>query len=282
MIFQWFFWGFFRLGILISLLLTFLFLIFQIVRFDQILFQLPVRDLFPFFSLWFLYYFSYMLPTALFLSFSFSLFELKESKKLHIMESFGLRAVNVYTKSLFMLFPVLLSLSYVFYTLKEEDISFVRRQLMLKYYALVITSIPPKSFQSFGRLTLYVEKKEGNMLEGIFFKFDEGVVIAKKAKVEDERIIFEAGSLLTQREGKTFSTDFKIYRLNLNAVIQEGSKASSRDYLAGILNTLSPPFLMGIAYRLALRVEHHQNFYYLVGLASIVYQALLLLLKQRL
>jgi len=282
MIFRWFFWRFLRLGILISFLLTFLFLIFQIIRLDQIVFQLPLRDSLPFFFLWFLFYFSYMLPTAIFISFAFSLFELKESKKLHVIQSFGLSPASIYKNSLLMLSPLLLALSFVFYMLREEDIGFVRRQLMLKYYALIITSIPPKSFQSFGQFTLYAEKRDGNHLEGIFFKFNEGVVIAKKAKVEGGEITFEGGSLLTQREGKTFATDFKTYRLSLNTIVNESKKTSSRDYIAGILNALSPLFLMGIAYRLVWFLEHHHSFYYFVGLTSILYQISLLLLKQKL
>ncbi|QID33846.1 LptF/LptG family permease [Hydrogenobacter sp. T-8] len=267
---------------IISLLFTFVFLIFQIIRLDQILFQLPLKDSLPFLLLWFLFYFSYMLPTAFFIAFAFQLFELKEGKKLHVIQSFGIRPINLYTKSIFMLFPVIFALSFVFLTLNEEDIGFVRRQLTLKYYALLITSIPSKSFQSFGQFTLYVEKRDGNTLEGIFFKFNEGVVVAKKARVEAGTLTFEDGSLLTQREGKTFATDFKVYKLSLNRIVSDDKKTSSREYLAGIFNALSTLLLMGIAYRLIWFIEHHHSFYYAVGLASVLYQLVLLLLKQKL
>ncbi len=281
MIFRWFFWRFLRLGIIISSLFTFLFLIFQIVRLDQIIFQLPIRDSLPFLLLWFMFYFSYMLPTALFVSFSLLLFELKESKKLYIIQSFGLKPISLYTRSLFMLLPLMLTLFFVSHTLREEDIGFVRRQLLLKYYTLIMTSIPPKSFQNFGQFTLYVEGRDGSLLEGIFFKFNEGVVIAKRAKVEDGGITFEEGSVLTQRESKTFVTDFKVYKLNLNTIAEDTRETQSREYIVGILNALSPLLLMGLAYRFVLILEHHHSFYYLIGLTSVLYQITLLILKQK-
>ncbi len=282
MIFSWFFWRFFRLALIISLLFTFLFLIFQIIRLDQILFQLPLRDSLPFLLLWFLFYFSYMLPTALFIAFAFQLFELKESKKLHVIQSFGIRPINLYTKSIFMLLPVIFALSFVFSKLNEEDIGFVRRHLTLKYYALLLTSVPSKSFHTFGQFTLYVERRDGNTLEGIFFKFNEGVVVARKARVEAGTLTFEDGSLLTQREGKTFATDFKVYKLSLNRIVGDDKKTSSREHLIGIFNALSPLILMAIAYRLIWFIEHHHSFYYAVGLTSVLYQLVLLLLKQKL
>lgn len=282
MMFRWFFWRFFRLAIIISLLFTFMFLIFQIIKLDQILFQLPLKEAMSFLLLWFLFYFSYMLPTSLFIAFAFYLFELKESKKFHVIQYFGIRPISIYIKSVFMLLPVIFALSFVFYTLNEEDVGFVRRQLTLKYYAFLITSIPSKSFQSFGEFTLYVENRDGDTLEGVFFKFNEGVVVAQKAKVKAEALIFEDGSLLTQREGKTFSTDFKVYKLSLNRIVSYDKKTSSRGYLAGVFNALSPILLMGIAYRLVWFIEHHHSFYYSIGIASVLYQLVLLLLKQKL
>lgn len=283
MIYWWFFWRFLKLGFLIGFLFTFLFLVFQIIRLDQIIFRLPPRDSLPFLLLWFFYYFSYMLPTALFISFALNLYELKENKKLHIIQSFGIRPLSIYTKSLLFLTPLIFALSLASSILKEEDISSVRKKLMLKYYALIITSVPPKSFHSFGQFTLYVEKRQDYSLEGIFFKFNEGVVIARRARVEGgETITFEEGSVLTQREGKTFSTDFKVYRLSLNQVLEEDKKPSRSKHLAGIFNTLTLPLLMGLAYRLVWQVGHHHSFYYIIGLFSILYQIYLLILRQKL
>ncbi|MCS6957166.1 MAG: LptF/LptG family permease [Aquificaceae bacterium] len=282
MLFRWFLWKFIRLAFFISFTLTFVFLIFQIVRFDQIILQLPIRESLPFLSLWFFYYLFYMLPVSLFISFAINLFELKESKKLHIIQSFGIEPAKVYTKSLLLAFPFFASLFVGSSILKEEDVSYIRKQLMIKYYAYIITSIPPKSFHSFGQFTLYVEERDGNRLGGVFFKFQEGVVIAKRAQVKKEEIIFEKGSLLTHKEGKTFSTDFSTYRLSLNTVITQREKSSEKAYIRAFVNLSLSILLMGIAYRLVWIVEHHHRFYYVVALLSVFHQALLFFLKQRL
>lgn len=283
MIYRWLFWKVLKTAFLIGFLFTFLFLVFQIIRLDQIIFRLPLSDSLPFLLLWFFYYFSYMLPTALFIAFALNLYELKESKKLYVIQSFGLRPLRLYEKSLLFLIPLLFALSFVSYILREEDISSVRKRLMLKYYALIITSVPPQSFQTFGQFTLYVEKRQGDNLEGIFFKFNEGVLVARRASIKGGgTITFEEGSLLTQREGKTFSTDFKVYRLSLSQVLEEDRQTSRRKHLVGIFNVLSVPLLMGIAYRLVWLTKHHQSFYYLIGLLSVLYQLFLLILRQKL
>uniref|UniRef100_A0A7C2ZFN0 LptF/LptG family permease n=1 Tax=Hydrogenobacter sp. TaxID=2152829 RepID=A0A7C2ZFN0_9AQUI len=280
MLFRWFFWKFLRLSFLICFIFTFLFLVFQVIKLDQILFRLPPNQSFPFLLLWLFYYFSYMLPLSLFIAFSLSLFEFKESKKLHIIQSFGIKASHLYTKSIMYMFPILLALVVSSFLVNEDHIGYLRRQLTLKYYTLMLTSIPPKSFQTFGQFTLYVEGRDGSRLEGIFFKFQEGVVIAKGAYVKDEEIIFEKGSLLTQREGKTFSTDFDTYRLNLKMVMPKEN--IKKMYTVSIVNALSPLFLLAISYLLVQVLEYHHRFYYMVGLISILYELMLFLLKQKL
>lgn len=282
MIFRWFFWRCIKLSFLISFLFTFLFFVVQIIKLDQIIFNLPLEESLPFIFLWFFYYFSYMLPVSFLIAYSINLFELKESKKLYNIQSFGVDPKSFYTKTLFLASPVLLALLFSFLTLKEDDISHIRKQLTVKYYANIITSLPQKSFQNFEQFTLYVEKREGNILEGIFFKFQEGVVIARKAKVEKEDILFEGGSLLTDREGKTFSTDFNTYRLSLGAVVEKRKEPQSKKLLVGILNLSLLPILMGFVYPLMRFIDHHHRFYYAIGVLSLLYQIALILFRHRL
>ncbi|MFN3947091.1 MAG: LptF/LptG family permease [Aquificaceae bacterium] len=281
MIFNWFFWKFLKVSLLISFLITFLFLITQMIRVDQILFNLPVKDSVSFLLLWFFYYFIYLLPLSLFIAFCISLFELKESKKLKILQAFGIDPKSIYIKSLFYTFPIIIALSIAYYLIGERDIAYLRNQLTLKYYTIIMTSIPPKSFHTFGQFTFYVEGKGDSALEGIFLKFQEGVIIAQKAYVKEEEIIFEKGSLLTQREGKTFSTDFDRYRLNLKMILADKEDKSKRSYVIGIVNVALSLFLMGLGYLLVNKIESHHRFYYSVGILSIVYQFLLFLLKQK-
>ncbi|MFN7065385.1 MAG: LptF/LptG family permease [Aquificaceae bacterium] len=282
MIFLWFFWKVLRVALLISFVLTLLFLITQIVRIDQIILNLPLKDSLSFLFFWFFYYFSYLLPLSIFIAFSLNLFELKESKKLNILQAFGVDPRKIYAKSLLYALPLIIALSATFYLLDERDIGYLRNQLMFKYYTIIITSIPPKSFHTFGQFTLHVENREGGKLEGVFLRFQEGVVIAQRAYVREEEILFEKGSLLTQREGKTFSTDFDRYRLNLKKVIAGGKEGHRKGYIVGTLNAFLSLMLMGASYLMVERMERHHRFYYTIGLLSLLYQFLLLLIKQSL
>ncbi|MEN3027723.1 MAG: LptF/LptG family permease [Aquificaceae bacterium] len=282
MIFHWFFWKLLKLAFLISFLLTFLLFIFQITRIDQIILQLPLRESAPFMLLWFFYYLSYMLPMSLFISYSILLFELKESKKLYLFQSFGINPKSFYIRSLIPLIPLFVALLFSFIMLGEEDINHVRKQLTIRYYALIITSIPPKSFHTFGQFTFYVEDRKEDSLEGVFFKFQEGVVIARRARVEEEHITFERGSLLTQREDKTFSTDFNTYRLSLQRVMEREKEPSEKRYVLGSLNLLLSLLFMGFAHLPLWLIEQHYRFYYAVGLLSFFYQATLFFIRQSL
>ncbi len=282
MIFRWFFWKFLKVSLLISSLIAFLFFITQMIRIDQILFNLPAKDSISFLLLWFFYYFIYLLPLSLFIAFCIGLFELKESKKLKILQAFGIDPKNIYIKSLFYTFPIMLSLSIAYYLVNEKDIAYLRNQLTLKYYTIIMTSIPPKSFHTLGQFTFYVEGKRNDALEGVFLKFQEGVIIAQKAYVKEGEITFEKGSLLTQREGKTFSADFDRYRLNLKRILADKESKSKRIYIIGLINIFLSVLLMGAGYLLVKKIESHHRFYYLVGALSILYQLLLFLLKQKL
>lgn len=281
MIFQLFFWKFLKLSFVISSVLTFLFLIFQILRFDQIIFQLPPYESVPFLTLWFFYYFSLSLPLSIFLAYSLTLFELKEGKKLQIMSSFGLNPFKTYTKILPLLLPVLFSLSVTSFLLDEREIGNVRKQLVLKYYTLLITSVPPKTFSNFGDFTLYIEEREGGSLRGVFFKFQEGVVTARSAHLGEDSIVFEGGAVLTQRGGKVFTTNFQTYRLSLKKVMQEERRSPSRRILTGMVNSFSLIPLLFIAYLLVRRIEHHHRFYYSLAGVAILHQLLLFILRQK-
>ncbi|RMH80978.1 MAG: LptF/LptG family permease [Acidobacteria bacterium] len=281
MLFLRFSWRFIRLGFFISLLFTFLLFIVQLVRLDQILLRLPLYDSLPFLFLWNFYYFSYFLPTALFISYSFTLFEFKESRKLHIAQSFGVSPKNFYIRSLLYCLPIILSLFVSSLLVKEEDIGNLRRQLSLKYYTLMVTSVPPGTFHSIDQLILYVERREGKFLEGVFFRYPEGVVVARRAFVEGESIVFEGGSVVTFKEGKTYTTEFKRHRLSLAGSMGR-EKNKNKSTAIGILNSSSLPMLLFLGYLISKRVEHHQRLYYTIGIASVFYQAFLVLLKQSL
>ena len=278
MIFRWFFWKYIKLSFLISFLITFLFLMTQMIRFDQVILSLPLMDLIPFFLFMFSYYFLYILPLSIFIAFSLVLFEFKESKKLKILQSFGIDPKSIYLNNLLYMTPLIIAIAFAMYFLREEDIKYLRSNLTVKYYTYILTSIPSKTFNTFGQFTLYTENREGKELENIFFKFQEGVIIAKKAYVEEEEIIFKKGSFLAQRDDKTFSVDFDTYRLNLKEAVPDVKKG--HEYIVGIINGLSPPILTGFSYLLVRLIEHHHVFYYVIGLMSILHQFFLLLLKQ--
>lgn len=282
MLFRWLFWKVFLMALLLSLLFAFLLLIIQIVKLDQILFSLPLRDSLPFLFLWLFYHVSYLFPSTFYLAYAMNLFELKESKKFYVLQSFGIDPINLYTRTLFISLPLFLSISLALTLVKEDDVGYIRRHLTLKYYTHLLASVPSGTFYTFDPFTLYVERKREGVLEGVFFKFEEGMIFAKRARVERGVLVFEEGSLLTYANNRTFSTDFKIYRLNLGGVVLQKKEPPSLWFLPPLLNVFLPVFLMGFAYILTLRVQHYHRFSYAVVLVFIFHHLALLLLKQRL
>ncbi len=195
MLFAWFSWKFIKLGFFISSVFTFIFFLFQFIRIDQILFNLPLKDSLPFVLVWIFYNFCYFLPTSLFIAFTLTLFEFKEDKKLYVLLSFGVSPFKIYTKALIYSTFILLALISSFLLVKEEDIKSIKQALALKYYTYMLTSLPPGAFQSVEGYTLYVEEREGNKLKDIFFKFPEGAVVAQEAQVSEGSITFKNGAL---------------------------------------------------------------------------------------
>lgn len=278
MLFAWFYWRFLRLALFISSLFTFLFLLFQFIKIDQLLFNLPFKDSLPFIFVLTFYHFCYFLPTSLFIAFSFVLFELKEDKKLHILSSFGINPIKIYSRTLiYSILPLATLLTSLFF-IREEDIKSLRHILTVKYYTYILTSLPPGVFQSIEGYTLYVSEREGNRLKGIFFKFPEGAVVAQEAQVWQGGITFKKGSLLTQKEGKFYTLQFDNYNLSLGVSDAKG-QAENKSFFVNAVNVLSVPLLFLAGYFIVQLVEHHHRLYYLVGLISVAYQVFLILLK---
>ena len=63
-----------------------------------------------------------MQPLSLFIAFSLSLFEFKESKKLNIIQSFGIKASHLYTKSILYMFPIQLALVVSSFLVNEDPV----------------------------------------------------------------------------------------------------------------------------------------------------------------
>jgi lipopolysaccharide export LptBFGC system permease protein LptF len=237
MLYSFLSWKVVKLSLLISIILSFLFLFVQLVQLDQVLFKTPFIESFTFLGLWFLYFVSYFLPSSFFVSSSWLIFELKESKKLSVLASFGIDPKVLFFKIFLVSSPLLFSVLLVGYFIRQEDVSYIRKLFVYKYYTEVVKTIPEKSFYTFGGITIRIERREEDLLKGVFLKMDDFSISAGQAQFKGDELILKDGSLVVKRDDKYYLTKFKTYELTISKLfVPEKKKRES--YLLQVMNVV--------------------------------------------
>jgi lipopolysaccharide export LptBFGC system permease protein LptF len=224
MLYSFLSWKVVRLSLLISIIFSSLFLFIQLVQLDQVLFKTPFIESFTFLGLWFLYFVSYFLPSSFFVSSSWLIFELKESKKLSVLASFGIDPKVLFFKLFLVSSPLLFSVLLVGYFIRQEDVSYIRKLFVYKYYTEVVKTIPEKTFYTFGAITIRIEKREGDILKSAFLKIDDLLVSAGEAQFRGDKLILKDGSLVVKKDDKYYLTKFKTYELTVSKLFAPEKK----------------------------------------------------------
>jgi lipopolysaccharide export LptBFGC system permease protein LptF len=279
MLYSFLSWKVVRLSLLISIVLSSLFLFTQLAQLDQVLFKTPFTESFTFLGLWFLYFVSYFLPSSFFVSSSWLFFELKESKKLSVLASFGIDTKVLFFKIFLVSSPLLFSVLLVGYFIRQEDVSYIRKLLIYKYYTEVVKTIPEKTFYNFGGMTIRIEKREGDLLKGVFLKVDNSSISAGQAQFKGDKLILEDGSLVFKKDDKYYLTKFKTYELTVSKLfVPEKKKRES--YLLQVMNVVFAVLFAFLLFQIILRwINKHAKLYYTLGLILLIHHITLILLK---
>jgi lipopolysaccharide export LptBFGC system permease protein LptF len=279
MLYSFLSWKVVKLSLLISIILSSLFLFIQLVQLDQVLFKTPFIESFTFLGLWFLYFVSYFLPSSFFVSSSWLIFELKESKKLSVLASFGINPKVLFFKLFLVSSPLLFSVLLVGYFIRQEDVSYIRKLFVYKYYTEVVKTIPEKSFYTFGGITIRIEKREGDLLNGVFLKMDDFSVSAGQAQFKGDRLILKDGSLVLKKDDKYYLTKFKTYELTLSKLFVP-EKKNREAYLLQVMNVVFAVLFAFLLFQIILRwINKHTKLYYTLGLILLIHHITLILLK---
>ncbi len=277
------FWRITKITYLTALTLATVLLVVQIYRLSFILIGLPLSDSIPFFISWFVYYSFFFIPDGIALATALTLYDLKEKKLLQVMQSFQISPLKIF--SLFLLpVGVFSALGLIFsFLLFEEQVSFARKGLFIKYKDKALESLPERTFLEIGDLVVYVRDREEGSLRGVFLKYRNMIVVAESATYEGGgRFSFRKGYLVTKEQDKYFLIRFETYRLDteerFSADIRK--KRISRDRIMNLANMMSIPLLFGIAFLGSMKVcRTHIQVYYLVALCVILHQIALFALK---
>jgi len=279
MLYSFLSWKVVKLSLLISTVLSFLFLLVQLVQLDQVLFKTPFIESLTFLGLWFLYFVSYFLPSSFFVSSSWLIFELKESKKLGVLASFGIDPKVLFFKLFLVSSPLLFSALLVGYFIRQEDISYIRKLFVYKYYTEVVKAIPEKSFYTFGGITIRIEKREGDLLKDVFLKIDDFSVSAGQAQFKGGELILKDGSLVIKKDDKYYFTKFKTYKLTVSKLFVP-EKKKREAYLLQVMNVGFAVLFAFLLFQIILRgIDKHTKLYYTLGLILLIHHITLILLK---
>jgi lipopolysaccharide export LptBFGC system permease protein LptF len=279
MLYSFLSWKVVRLSLLISIILSFLFLFVQLVQIDQVLFKTPFIESITFLGLWFLYFVSYFLPSSFFVSSSWLVFELKESKKLSVLASFGIDPKVLFFKLFWVSSPLLFSALLVGYFIRQEDVSYMRKLFVYKYYTEVVKTIPEKSFYTLGGITIRIERREGDLSKGVFLKMDDFSISAGQAQFKGDELILKDGSLVFKRDDKYYLTKFKTYELTISKLFVP-EKKKREAYLLQAMNVVFAVLFAFLLFQIILRwIDKHTKLYYTLGLILLIHHITLILLK---
>jgi lipopolysaccharide export LptBFGC system permease protein LptF len=282
MLYSFLSWKVVKLSLLISIILSSLFLFIQLVQLDQVLFKTPFIESFTFLGLWFLYFVSYFLPSSFFVSSSWLIFELKESKKLSVLASFGINPKVLFFKLFLVSSPLLFSVLLVGYFIRQEDVSYIRKLFVYKHYTEVVKTIPEKSFYTFSGITIRIERREGDLSKGVFLKMDDFSISAGQAEFKGDELILKDGSLVVKREDKYYLTKFKTYKLTISKLFVFWQKKREA-YLLQVMNVGFAVLFTFLLFQIILRwINKHTKLYYTLGLILLIHHITLILLKTKL
>ena len=283
MLYSFLSWKVVKLSLLISIILSFLFLFAQLFQLNQVLFKTPFIESFTFLGIWFLYFVSYFFPSSFFVSSSWLIFELKESKKLSVLASFGIDPKVLFFKIFWVSSPVLFSALLVGYFIRQEDVSYMRKLFVYKYYTEVVKKIPEKSFYTFGGITIRIENREGDLLKGVFLKMDDFSISAGQAQFKKgDELILKDGSFVVKKDDKYYLTKFKTYKLTMSKLFVPKNKRREA-YLLQVMNVGFAILFAFLLFQIILQwINKYTKLYYTLGLILLIHHITLILLKTKL
>jgi hypothetical protein len=178
--------------------------------------------------------------------------------------------------------PLLFSVLLVGYFIRQEDVSYIRKLLIYKYYTEVVKTIPEKTFYNFGGMTIRIEKREGELLKGVFLKMDDFSTSAEQAQFKGDELILKDGSFVVKKDDKYYLTKFKTYKLTMSKLFVPGNK-TRESYLLQVLNVGFAVLFAFLLFQIILQwINKHTQLYYTLGLILLIHHITLILLKTKL
>mgnify|MGYP001027448715 FL=1 len=281
MLFRFLAWRITKVAFTVSLTLSALFLLVQSIQLDQVLLKSPAKESVLFLSVWLLYFFSYFLPSSIVVAFGWVFFDLKESKKLNVIASFGKSPTSIFFKVLLLCSPLFFSVIIVGSFIKQDDIFYLRKLFIYKYHTEIIKGIPEKGFYTIGKINMRVEKKDANVFNDVFLRVDGNLISAKEAIFQDGELILKDGSLVLKKDDRYYLTKFQSYKLSfLNILLPEERRKDN--FLLPVFNiTLGLIFTFVVFYAVLKYIRKHTKLYYTLGLLMTIYHLVLILLRAK-
>jgi hypothetical protein len=202
---------------------------------------------------------------------------------LSVLASFGIDPKVLFFKLFWVSSPLLSSVLLVGYFIRQEDVSYIRKLFVYKYYTEVVKTVPEKSFYTFGGITIRIENREGDLLKGVFLKMDDFSISAGQAQFKkDDELILKYGSFVVKKDDKYYLTKFKTYKLTMSKLFVPENKRREA-YLLQVMNVGFAILFAFLLFQIILRwINKHTKLYYTIGLILLIHHITLILLKTKL
>lgn len=277
------FYRFIRLTFLTAFVLSLILLSLQLSRLSSVLMGLPLEDVGGFILLWVVFYTYFFLPDGVILATAGILMSLKENRLLHVFYSFRISNLRLFSFFLTGFLVVFLILGGFSWTLIEEKVAFVRKNLIFKYQDKLFSELPVNTFIRFGGMVVHVQERRGSELKGVFFKFGDLIILAESLKYEGSGVfVFKKGTVFTEEEGKPLLLRFKEYTLNVRQFYKKELRENRvrESIMVNYVNTaVSIPLFLFSFWFCLFRCSRMTRFYLFVALGIIFHQFVIFLVK---
>ncbi|WP_448587353.1 LptF/LptG family permease [Thermocrinis sp.] len=283
MLFSFLTWRITKVAFIVSGTLSIVFLFVQFIQLDQVLLKAPLKESALFLAVWLLYFFSYFLPSSLVVAFGWAFFELKESKKLNVVASFGKDPKSVFFKVFLLSLPFFFSVIAIGVFIKQEDISHLRKLFIYRYYMEILKAIPEKGFYTLGKVTIRVEERDDRVFNGVLLKIENNLISARQAVFQGEELVLKDGSFVVKRENKYYLTRFQKYTLNFSEILPREERKRRESPFLPVINAALAIIFTFLAFHIVIKlINRHTKLYYTLGFFITIHHLALILLRSKL
>ena len=199
-----------------SSLFSLLILASQLYSTAYLILSLPAKYSVPYLIMVSIYSFFLSLAFSLTLTTAFFIHQLKESKFFHILYTFGFSERKLLKELYIAIFLFSVAGIISSFSVNYQKISHLTKYLKFKFGEEILLTVPPKTFFSTEKLSVYFEERNKNRFKHIVIRFGKEIGTAETAELNKEGILtLNKITIFSPSEGGNYILKSDTYSISL-------------------------------------------------------------------